>query len=452
LISIEGNEFYQISQNESLKSKLKERLVRLRNSYIQSENKQSFHDNRALYYLFTTSDKYKDLDEWKKLYYGKIRTNKFYTIPENVNDIVKEIKKPNVEAKNEKLSQEEILNLKIQELTDKNIDLEKKHFYYKAQSETKNIIFIHKSLPLKSPLLVLNFSIKISENTYVKSMSIDNDNKYLILGMKNGDVIIYSFYSKKVVFSLNNHQNPVSSVCYLNNGTSCLSGDKDGLLAKFYLNKEKDYVNKILISPQEKISSIVNLLNGDVFYLSCGKKIFCMDYNLCSELKESSIILEEDIIKLIYLREENSLVIALRSGEIKIIRVSNKLISHEIKATTSLIKDMCICKVDNMNHIAFCTKENNIILYDISGNKVYKQHYFEGDETIKTILYCYDNKNIICCFSNGNIVIWNFREARIKEINKEGKGKITSCGYFGDSLNMVFADVNGNLDFYHIKN
>jgi len=238
----------------------------------------------------------------------------------------------------------------------------------------------------------------------------------------------------------------------LNNGTSCLSGDKDGLLAKFYLNKEKDYVNKILISPQEKISSIVNLLNGDVFYLSCGKKIFCMDYNLCSELKESSIILEEDIIKLVYLREENSLVIALRSGEIKIIRVSNKLISHEIKATTSLIKDMCICKVDNMNHIAFCTKENNIILYDISGNKVYKQHYFEGDETIKTILYCYDNKNIICCFSNGNIVIWNFREARIKEINKEGKGKITSCGYFGDSLNMVFADVNGNLDFYHIKN
>jgi len=164
LISIEGNEFYQISQNESLKSKLKERLVRLRNSYIQSENKQSFHDNRALYYLFTTSDKYKDLDEWKKLYYGKIRTNKFYTIPENVNDIVKEIKKPNVEAKNEKLSQEEILNLKIQELTDKNIDLEKKHFYYKAQSETKNIIFIHKSLPLKSPLLVLNFSIKISSS------------------------------------------------------------------------------------------------------------------------------------------------------------------------------------------------------------------------------------------------------------------------------------------------
>ena len=446
----EGSDFFYAFLNERLRNSGTEKFLQIHNEYKNSEKKSLIENDKDIFYKYSTSEKFDEIFDWRKLYFTKIKLNKIFKIS-NDNQIKSiELKKTRISEVHEN-TEIDNLNKRIEELIIKNDELEKIKLFFKKQSINKVVILIHKILPIRNTLIEFNYQFRIGneKENYPKSMCFDYDNQKLVIGSKNGFIHFFDLGSQEILASLKSHESSVTALCCLNNGRYCLSGDNNGNLVKF------DLIQHVIISRHEissgsRISSIINPLNGENFYVSCGKKIICLDYNNCSEVLSRSIKLEEEITKILHFKDENFLIVALKTGSIKKIQLNTNEI-QDIYDDKSKINDIIGCKIDGINYIIFCTMENKIILYNFNSNKQEKTINLKEDIIVRNLVYCYDNKHVIASFTNGKIILSNFKEDKIKELENKRLSKIKCSAYFGDSLNFAFGNVDGYINLYFVK-
>ena len=312
-------------------------------------------------------------------------------------------------------------------------------------------IHYHKMIPLKNWNLKLKKTFKLSQDyIYATCYCVNNESENIYLGTKSGKIIIHKILTGEFISSLYYHKNSITSICYLNDGNTIISADKDGYLIKWDIT-----VNQYEIIDLIKNCSIKNityLFDGQHVCFSIDTKIYIYDILLKKEVNMSSFILLNKIIKVLWIEELKCLAIGMENGSINVFSIINlkKKLFCEFTQQNQKINDLQLCSYKNSNVLVSCS-DNAINFYDVSNKNFIKTLNSPHPENIpiKKLVNCHDNRTIATGHNDGRLYFTNyfsntkinkqfsFKSDKIKFINYSGDGITFICGYKNSEVDIL---------------
>ena len=350
---------------------------------------------------------------------------------------------PRIQTKKENKKIITINNNKEKDLTNEDI----KNNYYSEKYTYKGSPYYS----LKEKSYITNdwltntsiFEYEIYEDDEVNCI-IELKNKYISVGLKNGNINIYSNQNFKKVISMKEHKNKIVSIIEFKNG-NLLSASLDKLIKVSQLdyNNNKYEVLETYDKHYEEINYVIELSSGFVISTSDSKFLLwtqnsTIDYTKeksgdkvrkIIELKNGKIIMNHYDYFTIW-EERNSELIKF---EETYYYKSNSILLNEIKDNIYIIGNKNEFKIMDGNYNCFieiikinfqitnCLSINNEILLVCYENHIYKFNMKNLEELkpVKQFLQIYDNQiNNIIKLSNNLIAIYGDSKI-IKFFDKE---------------------------------
>jgi WD40 repeat protein len=444
-----------------------ERKFREKNYSISEKNKfvkinelakrdSSYKNQMKLFWDFTEEKKLHEFEDWNIIHL-KIRGNKEIIIENNPIFITlgketdanhgteiknnhltegaykssNEIKKPNYD---DNVHQEGC----IQEPSN-SIGSNKMKFYQPKEK-----------LGLKNWLISIKHSISLEEESkeiYPTCLELIPEKDIIVIGSNKGEIYLLDKSQGIINKKFKKMCGKIKSLCYLNDEGSFLSGSKDGIIVRWYLDDTEPFVYRF--KKQNKITSIVYTGNMESAFVSIGPNILLFNILTFQQTPNFKINLKKDISIMKW--SETNLITGHVNGEINVIDYSSKAIIITYHEQVLKIKDICFLNYSDSMAIAACSKDKSVKMYSKKEKLLFKVlEVSPADIYPVRLSYCCDTKTIIVCYNNGNFFTVNYFTGK-KKYHYSKESRITGCLYPGDSSSIIFGNVEGNIDIFAVK-
>ncbi|MEA2016889.1 MAG: WD40 repeat domain-containing protein, partial [Campylobacterota bacterium] len=278
----------------------------------------------------------------------------------------------------------------------------KKEIIYRTNNEPIGSLLVSKN----NELLLMNLethvkimSLKNSNiintiklNDYAQTMTISDNNKYLVLGHKEGKITIYDLETNKIFITLNASIDTITSVKLIDKN-SLLIGDRIGNIKVYSIIKQQ--LNEF------------------------GQNTLWTSQNFSN--KQYEIFGNYDNL---YLFDKYSNTIKYNFNRSRIITLSV-----------------------NENYCIVANKNNSIIIYDLLSN-VIKFNLNKDLKNLKSIVLSTNNKFIIAIYKNDLLKIWDIKNGKlIREYKLKNLLKIKTQDNY-----LITKEVGGTVKLWSLKN
>jgi WD40 repeat protein len=303
---------------------------------------------------------------------------------------------------------------------------------------------------LKNWLISLKQSISLEEESkdiYPTCFEQIAEKDIIVIGSNKGEIYLLDKSQGLICKKFKKMSGKIKSLCYLNDEGSFLSGSKDGIIVRWYLDDTEPIIYRF--KQQQRITSIVYTGNRESAFVSIGPNILLFNILTFQQTPKFKIDLKKDISVMKW--SETNLITGHINGEINVIDYSSKAILITYSEQVLKIKDICFLNYIDSMAIVACSKDKSVKMFSKSEKKLLKVlEVSPADIYPVRLSYCYDTKTIIVCYNNGNFFTVNYFTGK-KKYHYSKESRITGCLYPGDSSSIVFGNVEGNIDIFAVK-
>lgn len=328
---------------------------------------------------------------------------------------------------------------------------------------------IHIYTPLKSDQLAMTNSIQLEGKSPITTLEYLPDLKYIAVGDKIGRLTIVNSQKLEIIqqSSISLSKKPITSICYLNDSETLLSGDEEGFIIKHAIGTIKETLILQLNEPIIKIC-IGNKINN--FYIMTNSAIYCCKMNKTSpKLKKAQALVKNRKCNTFYYDKDKDLLFIVSEITILIFNAKSNVLINEVSNNVSqnfTITDITsIIFIDKSNEsqslIAYLendskTDECTIVIYDYNKKEEYKRKGPAENSSLninsaRKLIYCYDGKTLLVLSSqkdNGKFVLYNFMDDSLENFSTNGVA-LNSEVYLGEGNNVLaLGSDEGSLDIW----
>ncbi len=428
--------------------------------------KNKINDNIALYKSCARPETLEGELNWKNLKDIKIKNNKSYVKPPSQTNPVQEPKPQ--ENKEEKKPEEQKVPDPKEEEAKKQLEELEKNKLAKAQEELNLQNNLPKGTVYPTSIEGLttwnlpqanSLNIDYIGSNYVKCLSLNYETSMILLGTKNGTIHSFDLLSQNMnEVNFNNHNQSVKSLIYFNDAKTFISGGKDGKLFKYEIEYEEDKASlrsNVVEIPKNTpgvVRAMVSLEDGVFFYVGSDKILLL--YNINTNQEVTNIVLNDDITRLLWLKDERLVIAGLRNGNIVVISHDKREIMRTLEDHKEKITGLTQCRYNGNITFASASKENIIKIYDVKDNFNTISSYSSPNNHSypNNLIYAYDGRSFFSTHKDGKLFVMemDYNKTDKKKMIESLDSELTAAFYYNNLI--VISSKNGNLNFYQKKN
>ncbi len=312
-----------------------------------------------------------------------------------------------------------------------------------------NPVYISKKLPLKTWNIGFKRSV-ILDKCYVTSITFLPDSEVIVTGDSGGNVTFWRLAGYKQIFSKTIHKSDVTSLCYMNNGTTLFTGSADSTIAKVTMNIEKNNYSVYQSEKEEgRVLGLCSAMDGDNLLSVMNNKIIYWDIQNCNVTKEFEVS-EEVITAFLFIFEMKIVVIGTKGSLIKFVNPYDQSIKFTIDNAHNytLIRSITTCYLDDNFTICTSGEDMKLKFWTYDEKTLVKTESFNTNAI--QVSYCFDYKTLLVVLDSGVFTLFNYENGQKKDFFTR---KIPyNCGaYLGDGKNFITSCVDFSLEFYGMK-
>ncbi len=433
---------------------------------FDKHTKSKISDNISFYRSCVKPETIEAELNWRNLKDVKIKNNKSSVkVPPPTNPVQepkpqekKEEKKP--EEQKVPDTKEEEAKKKVEETVEKKPTKVEEELNLQ-NNVAKGTVYVPSIEGLTTWNLALNNSLNIpnSESNYIKCLCFNYENSMLLLGTKNGTIHSIDHITQEInETSFNNHNQSVRSLIYFNDSKTFISGGKDGKLFKYELEYEEDRnilrsnVAEIPRNTVGVVRAIVSLEDGVFFYVGSDKNLLL--YNINTNKEVTNIVLNDDITRLLWLKEERLVIAGLRNGNVVVVSHDKREIMRTLEDHKEKITGLTQCRYNGNITFASASKENIIKIYDVKDNfnTLLSFSSPNNDSYPKNLIYAFDGRSLFSLHKDGKLYVMemDYQKTDKKRLIESSDSELTAALYYNNSL--LISNKKGNVNFFQTKN
>src|SRR5690606_9663391 len=128
--------------------------------------------------------------------------------------------------------------------------------------------------------------------------------------------------------TLHVHTETIKELIYLHDGKHVVSVGNDGKLNK--VNTETGVIREFNSALGKKIKSVTYLFDGTTIYAASENSLHGFDINTLDQIENSRISFNDEIVKVIYIRETHKLAVGLKNGQVLVVCPEKKVVVGEL--------------------------------------------------------------------------------------------------------------------------
>ncbi len=340
----------------------------------------------------------------------------------------------------------------------KNSDVENEFTKQKIKKENSvtytQMVYINNPIPLKGWNIKLNISLQLTD-CYPTCFCYDNENQYLIVGTNTGKTIIFNSSNWETIDEIHSNES-LNEVQYLNDGKTIISIDKLATVTKYNTSSKEE--RKFIVGESLSLSSAAYLLDGVTIIISSGRNLLAYDINTLEPILDKSTCFDCIIVKVLYIRQINNIVIGLENGNVILYNPLNCSTINEFTDHKERIIDISPIKYQGELSIASYSIDKTLNIYCLSKLKLLKSMKVTLKKTslpANKLIYGYDEKTLITTHDDGLITFINYNTGDLekdlvcKSYISDGE-KITAAIYRGDGSCFIIGTEGKKIEVYNI--
>jgi hypothetical protein len=445
IISSEKETVLQINRLKD-KNIIRSLFKKIADGTNQQNDPQQFNNcNKMLYWNFTEEKKHSTWEKVYKLWFHFASQEKRF----KKNELEITIDEKKTECK---------------KLTENNFssppssDLEKELIKRKSEKEYSvsytQIIYINNPIPLKGWNIKLNISLQLND-CYPTCFCYDNENQYLIVGTNTGKTQILDSRNWETIHEFHSNES-LSEVHYLNDGKTIVSIDKLATITKYNTSSKEEY--KFIVGDTLYLSSAAYLIDGVNLKIGNGRNLLAYNINTNELILDKSTCFENIIVKVLYIRQINYIVLGLENGNVILYNPLNCSPIIEFTDHKETILDISPIIYQGELSIAVYSIDKTLNIYGLSRLKLLKSMKISLKKTslpANKLIYGYDGKTLITTHDDGLITFINYNTGDLdkdivcKSFISDGE-KITAAIYIGDGSCLIIGTEGKKIEVYGI--
>lgn len=311
-------------------------------------------------------------------------------------------------------------------------------------------VIICKQSPLKSAQLLMKKSISTRGEVPARVLESVPDQNMLAFGNEHGVVSIIDSESLDDVHNFSaSHKGPVTTLCYLSDGDTILSGGADGQVISHSISSKS---SSPLVQEKSDIEKIIYAQDGSTVYISCGNKVTA--YNVLNKTAKFSHEKKSKITALHFLRSHHLLFIGSLNS-LSAYNVQKGEVVKEISGKGDYeVTDITSYSHKGVLHLAYVESDTEshkatVVVYDYNEHSEHRRKELHIKHC-KNLIYCHDHKTVIAVSSekdNGVFVLYNTKNESKKSLSTRGAA-FNSIQYLGGEYALALSTDDGSIDFW----
>jgi len=201
------------------------------------------------------------------------------------------------------------------------------------------------------------------------------------------------------------------------------------------------------------ITSLAYAMDGQNLYAASGRILYNYDIkNLNGKYEHKLIDFDEELIKVLYVKEFKFLALGFKNGAVKLVDPISKSVIAQFKDHQKRITDLCIVKFNGAHALASTSKDYTINIYDLDEKALKNTLKVASSKTnshANRIIYGHDEKTVFTIHDDGKIILNQYhtgstdREQTNKDLISSSGSKLSSGLFVGDGSTFIVGTQGG---------